>query len=197
MKWVQLCSSLNILWHCLSLGLEWKLTFSRFADILSAALSQHHPSGFEIAQLEFHHPLALFVVVLPKAHLTSHSRMSGSRWVIIYCDYLGHEDLFCTVLQWRNNPRKNEGMEPVSFYTTPNLRRLPTLSNAGLQMERSHRSSFIMLDETFRWIWPVFTGWGTSRNFPHVWQCQQLLPLSLRPPAPSRGGSKGPSPSRA
>ena len=29
--------------------------FSRFAGILSAALSQHHLSGFEIAQLEFHH----------------------------------------------------------------------------------------------------------------------------------------------
>ena len=27
-------------------------------------------------------PLALFIVVLPKAHLTSDSRMSGSRWVI-------------------------------------------------------------------------------------------------------------------
>ena len=27
-KWVQLCGSLSILWHCLSLGLEWKLTFS-------------------------------------------------------------------------------------------------------------------------------------------------------------------------
>ena len=27
-------------------------------------------------------PLALFLVMLPKAHLTSHSRMSGSRWVI-------------------------------------------------------------------------------------------------------------------
>ena len=27
-------------------------------------------------------PLALFVVMLPKAHLTSHYRMSGSRWVI-------------------------------------------------------------------------------------------------------------------
>ena len=27
-------------------------------------------------------PLALFVVMLPQAHLTSHSRMSGSRWVI-------------------------------------------------------------------------------------------------------------------
>ena len=52
------------LWHCLSLGLEWKLTFSspvatvefsKFAGILSAALSQHHLSGFETAQLEFHH----------------------------------------------------------------------------------------------------------------------------------------------
>ena len=47
-----------------TLGLEWKLTFSspmataefsKFAGILSAAFSQHHLSGFEIAQLEFHH----------------------------------------------------------------------------------------------------------------------------------------------
>ena len=51
LRWVQLCSSFNILWHYLSLGLEWKLTFSspvataafsRFGGILSAALSQHH-----------------------------------------------------------------------------------------------------------------------------------------------------------
>ena len=27
MRWVQLCSSVYILWHCPSLGLEWKLTF--------------------------------------------------------------------------------------------------------------------------------------------------------------------------
>ena len=56
---MQLCSSLNILWHWLSLGLERKLTFSspvataefsKFAGILSAALSQHHLLGFEIAQ---------------------------------------------------------------------------------------------------------------------------------------------------
>ena len=31
------------------------LSFPKFAGILSAALSQHHLSGFEIAQLEFHH----------------------------------------------------------------------------------------------------------------------------------------------
>ena len=29
--------------------------FSKFAGILSAALSQHHLLGFEIVQLEFHH----------------------------------------------------------------------------------------------------------------------------------------------
>ena len=52
--------------------------FSKFAGILSAALQEHHLLGFEIVQLEFHH-LSSFAVMLPKAHLTSHSRMSGSR----------------------------------------------------------------------------------------------------------------------
>ena len=34
----------------------WPLLFSKFAGILSAALSQHHLlKGFEIGQLEFHH----------------------------------------------------------------------------------------------------------------------------------------------
>ena len=48
-----------VVWHCLSLDLEWTLTFSspvataefsKFADILSAALSQNHLLGFEVAQ---------------------------------------------------------------------------------------------------------------------------------------------------
>ena len=46
-------------------------------------------------------PLALLIVMLPKAHLTSYSRMS---WLHIpgewshHRDYLNREDLFCTVL---------------------------------------------------------------------------------------------------
>ena len=88
---MQLYGSLSILWHCLSLGLEWTLTFSspmatvefsKFADILSAALSQHHLLGFDSSTGIPSPPLALFVVMLHKAHLTSHSRMSGSRRVI-------------------------------------------------------------------------------------------------------------------
>ena len=43
-------------------------------------------------------PLALFVVMLPKAHLALHSRMSGSRWMITQLCLSGHEDLFCIVL---------------------------------------------------------------------------------------------------
>ena len=50
--------------HCLSLRLEWKLTFSstgaiaefsKFAGTLSTEVLQHHLLGCEIAQLEFHH----------------------------------------------------------------------------------------------------------------------------------------------
>ena len=85
---------LNILWHCLSLGLGWNLTlsspvataeFSIFAGILSAALSLHHlfqhlpwNSSTGIPSP----PLTLFLVMLPKAHLTSHFRISVYRWVI-------------------------------------------------------------------------------------------------------------------
>ena len=43
-------------------------------------------------------PLALVTVMLPKTHLTSHYRMSGSTWLIIHHRYLGHEDLFYIVL---------------------------------------------------------------------------------------------------
>ena len=38
-------------------------------------------------------PLALLVVMLPKAHLTLHFRMSGSRWMTTP-SWLSHEDLF-------------------------------------------------------------------------------------------------------
>ena len=94
MRWLQLCGSLSFLWHCLSLGLEWKLTFSspvataefsKFTGILSAV--QYHSitaSSFRISNSSTgipSPPVALFSVMLllPKAHLTSDSRISGSR----------------------------------------------------------------------------------------------------------------------
>ena len=52
--------------------------FSKFASILSAAFSQNHLLEFEITGIPVP-PLALFVLMLPKVHLTLHSRTSDSR----------------------------------------------------------------------------------------------------------------------
>ena len=43
-------------------------------------------------------PLALFIVMLPKVHLTFHFRMSGSRWVITPSCLSGLWRSFCSVL---------------------------------------------------------------------------------------------------
>ena len=73
---MQLCRSLSILWHCLSLGLEWKLTFSspvataefsKFARILSITLSQHQIFSLQITQNQ-----SLYKIIL-KTNLTSFS----------------------------------------------------------------------------------------------------------------------------
>ena len=99
MRWRQLCGSLSILWHCLSLGLEWKLTFSspvataevsQFAGILSAALSQHHLSGFEhlIFVLLFLTYFTLYnKLQVHLAHKTD-SVVPFYSWVIFHCIYV-------------------------------------------------------------------------------------------------------------
>ena len=54
---MQLCSSLNILWHWTENIFSSPVAtaeFSKFAGMLSAAFLQQHLSGFEIAHLEFH-----------------------------------------------------------------------------------------------------------------------------------------------
>jgi len=91
MKWGQLCGSWNLLQHCPSLGLEWKLTFSSpvancwvFQICWHIECSTFTESSFRIWNSSAGIPLptlALFIVILPKAHLTSHSRIYDSRWV--------------------------------------------------------------------------------------------------------------------
>ena len=89
---MQLCDSLSILWHFLSLGLEWKLTFS--SPVATAEFSKFagifECNTFTVRSFRIWKsstgipspPLALFIVMLPKPHLTLKYRMSGSRWVI-------------------------------------------------------------------------------------------------------------------
>ena len=60
--------------HCRVFQICWYIECSTF----TASSSRIWNSSTGIPSL----PLALFIVMLPKAHLTSHSKMSGSRWVI-------------------------------------------------------------------------------------------------------------------
>ena len=70
-----------------SMGLEWKVTFSSHFVLQICwhiECSTFIASFFKIWNSSTRipsPPLALFVVMLPKAYLTLHSRMSGSRWV--------------------------------------------------------------------------------------------------------------------
>ena len=58
--------------HCWLFQICWHIECSTFTE-----------SSFRIWNSSTEIPLlALFIVMLPKAHLTSYSRMSGSRWVI-------------------------------------------------------------------------------------------------------------------
>ena len=60
--------------HCWIFQVCWHIECSTFTA--SSFKSWNSSTGISLP------PLALFVVMLPKAHSTSHSRMSGSRWVI-------------------------------------------------------------------------------------------------------------------
>ena len=75
--------------HCWIFQICWHIEFSTFTA--SSFRIWNSSTGIPWP------PLALFVVMLSKAHLTSHFRMSGSRSVITP-SWLGREDLFGTVL---------------------------------------------------------------------------------------------------
>ena len=76
--------------HCWVFQICWHLECSTFT---ASSLRIWNSST------EFPSPrLALFIVMLPKAHLTSHSRMSGSKWVITPSWLSWLLRCFCTVL---------------------------------------------------------------------------------------------------
>ena len=79
-----------VLWPLLTFQICWHIKCSTF----TASSFRICNSSTGISSL----PLALLTVMLPKAHLTSYSQMSGSRWMITHSGYLCHENLFYIVL---------------------------------------------------------------------------------------------------
>ena len=83
---MELCGNLNILWHFPSpkIPLKTDLFQSCGHSWVYQIYWRIECSNFVVSSFRiWKPPLALFVVMLPKAYLTSHSRMSVSRWVII------------------------------------------------------------------------------------------------------------------
>ena len=68
--------------HCWVFQICWNIEFSSLTA--SSFRIWKNSSGIPSP------PITLFVLMPPKAHLTLHSRMSGSRFVITPFNYLGH-----------------------------------------------------------------------------------------------------------
>ena len=105
-KCAQLCGSLNILWHCPSLGLEWKLTLCSLVAIAEFQICWHIKcSTFSASSFRIWNsstgipspPLALFVwCFLRPTWLRIPGCLALGEWSHHHY-YLGCEDLFCTV----------------------------------------------------------------------------------------------------
>ena len=129
-------------------------------------------------------PLALFVLMLPKPHLTSHSRMSGSRWVItplwlsrswrsfLYNSavYSYHLFLICSA-SVRSMPLLSF-IEPIFEWNVPLVSLIflkrslvfPILLFSSIALHWSLRRAFwsllaILWNSTFKWVTllPTFT----------------------------------------
>ena len=104
MKCVQLWGSLSILWHCLSLGLEWKHLFQPCGHCWVFHICCHIESSI-LTALPFRvwnslggipsPPLGFFIVMLRKAPtwLCTVGCLAVGEWSHHH-GYLGHEDLF-------------------------------------------------------------------------------------------------------
>ena len=65
--------------HCWVFQICWHIEYSTFTA--SSFRIWNHSTGIPLL------PLALFIVMLPKAHFPSHSRMSGSRWMMMVAHF--------------------------------------------------------------------------------------------------------------
>ena len=162
---------------CPSLGLKWKLTF--FSPLATAEFSKYwhiECSTFTASSFRIWNssagipspPLALFIVMLPKAHLTSHSKMSGSTWVI-------------TAL-WLSGP-----LSPFLYTTiTKSLQSCPTLCDPidgsppgspipGILQARTLKWVAISFSNAWKWkvkvkslspVWLFATPWTAAYQAP-------------------------------
>ena len=127
-------------------------------------------------------PLALFVVMFPKAHLTSHSRMSGSRWAItpLWLSGLWRSSLYsssvyyCHLFLISSAPVRSipflSFIEPIFAWNVPlvsliflrDLSVFPILLLSSISLHWILRKAFLFLfailwDSAFKWEYLSFS----------------------------------------
>jgi len=161
-----------VLWPLLSFQICWHIECSTFTAssfrIWSSSTGIPSP------------PLALFTVMLPKAHLTSHSRMSGcrwepswlsrSRWSFLYSSSVYSCHLFLISSTSVRSIPFLSFIEPIFAWNVPLvslifLRRslvLPILLFSCISLHCSLRKTFfslfaILWNSAFRWVYLSFS----------------------------------------
>ena len=127
-------------------------------------------------------PLALFLVMLSKAHLTSHSRMSGSRWVITpswlsgsWRSFLYSSSVYSCYLFWISSASVRSisflsFIEPFFAWNVPLISLIflkrslvfPVLLFSSVSLPWSLRKAFLSLlailwNSAFRWVYLSFS----------------------------------------
>ena len=201
---MQLCGSLSILWHCLSFRLDGNWPFPilwmllSFPDLLafwwmiagwftaSSFRNWNSSAGIPSA------PLALFVAMLPKAHLTSHSRMSGSRWVIpplwlsrSWRSFLYSSLYSCHLFLISSASVRSiqflSFIEPILEWNVPLVSLIflkrslvfPILMFSSVSFHRSLRKAFLFLlifcNSTFKWVYISFSPLPLAYFLSYLW----------------------------
>ena len=137
--------------------------------------------------------LALFVVMLPKAHLTSHSRMSDSRWVITPLWLSGSWFFFFSVYSCHLFLISSASVqsipfpsfiEPIFAWNIPFaslifLRYLvfPILLFSSISLHWSLRKAFlsplaVLWNSAFKWVYLSFSPLASNiyNPFTNIWQ---------------------------
>ena len=126
-------------------------------------------------------PVPLFVVMLPKAHLTSHSRMSGSRWVItpLWLSGLWRSFLYSSVYSCQLFLISSASFRIWNSSRTPS----PPLGLFVVMLPKAYLTSHSRMSGS-RWV--ITLSWlsGSWRSFLYsssVYSCHQYLLLLLGP----------------
>ena len=155
-------------------------------------------------------PLTLFIVMLPKAHLTSHSRMSGSRWVWVitplwlswsWRSFLYSSSVYSCHLFLMSSASVRSipflsFIEPIFAWNVPLVSRIflkkslvfPILLFSSISLHWSLRKAFLSLlailyNSAFKWVYLSFSPLLFTSLFftAHCWDIYLMLAFLVQP----------------